>query len=203
MALAAALEADECQIWTDVDGIFTADPRIVDSARPLRRIRYDEVLEMASSGAQVIQTRAIECAAKNKVPMRVLSSLKEDSEGTLIIYDDEEYDMEKPMITGITYNRDEAKITLQRVPDNPGMASSIFSAVADRGVDVDMIIQNTGEDGQTDLSFTVHRSELNNALAATTEVASEIGAGEILSNNNIAKVAIVGVGMKSHAESRR
>ena len=197
VALAAALNASECQIFTDVDGIYTTDPRVVNSARRLSRITFEEILEMASLGSKVLQIRAVEFAGRYRVPLRVLSSFA-DGEGTLITYE-ENGKMEKPEVSGVAFNRDEAKITVVNAPDKPGVARAIFGAVADAGIDVDMIIQNIGADGKTDLSFTVHRREFNHAMKAVRSAAAEVQAEAVRGARDIAKVSIVGIGMKSHA----
>ncbi|MEK9939747.1 MAG: aspartate kinase [Methylotenera sp.] len=198
VALAAALKADECQIYTDVDGVYTTDPRVVPEARRLDKITFEEMLELASQGSKVLQIRSVEFAGKYKVKLRVLSSFEEEGEGTLITFE-EENNMEQPVISGIAFNRDEAKITVLGVPDKPGIAYQILGPVAEANVDVDMIIQNTGADGTTDFTFTVHKNEMNKALSILRDkVQSHIGAREISGDDKIAKVSIVGVGMKSH-----
>jgi len=198
VALAAALKADECQIYTDVDGVYTTDPRVVPEARRLDKITFEEMLELASQGSKVLQIRSVEFAGKYKVKLRVLSSFEEEGEGTLITFE-EENNMEQPVISGIAFNRDEAKITVLGVPDKPGIAYQILGPVAEANVDVDMIIQNTGADGTTDFTFTVHKNEMNKALSILREkVQHHIGAREINGDDKIAKVSIVGVGMKSH-----
>lgn len=198
VALAAALKADECQIYTDVDGVYTTDPRVVPEARRLDRITFEEMLELASQGSKVLQIRSVEFAGKYKVKLRVLSSFDEEGEGTLITFE-EEKDMEQPVISGIAFNRDEAKITVLGVPDKPGIAYQILGPIAEANVDVDMIIQNTGADGTTDFTFTVHKNEMNKALSILRDkVQAHIGAREISGDDKIAKVSIVGVGMKSH-----
>ncbi|MGB4811475.1 MAG: aspartate kinase [Methylophilaceae bacterium] len=198
VALAAALNADECQIYTDVDGVYTTDPRVVPEARRLKSITFEEMLELASQGSKVLQIRAVEFAGKYKVKLRVLSSFEEEGDGTLITFE-EEKNMEQPIISGIAFNRDEAKITVLGVPDTPGIAYQILGPIADANVDVDMIIQNTGADGTTDFTFTVHKNEMNKALSILRDkVQGEIKAREIVGDDKVAKVAIVGVGMKSH-----
>ena len=198
VALAAALKADECQIYTDVDGVYTTDPRVVPEARRLDKITFEEMLELASQGSKVLQIRSVEFAGKYKVKLRVLSSFDDEGEGTLITFE-EEKDMEQPVISGIAFNRDEAKITVLGVPDKPGIAYQILGPVAEANVDVDMIIQNTGADGTTDFTFTVHKNEMNKALSILRDkVQAHIGAREISGDDKIAKVSIVGVGMKSH-----
>lgn len=198
VALAAALNADECQIYTDVDGVYTTDPRVVPEARRLKSITFEEMLELASQGSKVLQIRSVEFAGKYKVKLRVLSSFEEEGDGTLITFEEEE-NMEQPIISGIAFNRDEAKITVLGVPDKPGIAYQILGPIADANIDVDMIIQNTGADGTTDFTFTVHKNEMNKALAILREkVQSHIGAREISGDDKIAKVSVVGVGMRSH-----
>jgi aspartate kinase len=201
VALAAALNADECQIYTDVDGVYTTDPRVVPEARRLNKITFEEMLELASQGSKVLQIRSVEFAGKYKVNLRVLSSFEEEGEGTLITFEDEgkEQDMEQPIISGIAFNRDEAKITVLGVPDKPGIAYQILGPVADANIDVDMIIQNTGADGTTDFTFTVHKNEMGKALNILREkVQGHINAREINGDDKIAKVSVVGVGMRSH-----
>jgi aspartate kinase len=190
------LKADECQIYTDVDGVYTTDPRIVPEARRLKTITFEEMLEMASLGSKVLQIRSVEFAGKYNVPLRVLSSFKE-GDGTLISYEDET--MEKPLISGIAFNRDEAKLTVLGVPDLPGVASRILGPVAAANIEVDMIVQNIAEDGTTNFTFTVNRSEFQKALAILRSTCTELGAREVLGDDAIIKVSIVGVGMRSHA----
>ena len=197
VALAAALKADECQIYTDVDGVYTTDPRIVPEARKLDTITFEEMLELASLGSKVLQIRSVEFAGKYKVKLRVLSSFEEEGEGTLITF--EEQAMEKPIISGIAFNRDEAKLTVLGVPDRPGIAAHILGPIADANIDVDMIVQNVGHDGTTDFSFTVHRNDFKKAMDVLQTVKSEIGAREIIGDDRIAKVSLVGVGMRNHA----
>lgn len=202
VALAAALKADECQIYTDVDGVYTTDPRVVPEARRLKSITFEEMLELASQGSKVLQIRSVEFAGKYKVKLRVLSSFEEDGEGTLITFEDPENkdsNMEQPIISGIAFNRDEAKITVLGVPDKPGIAYQILGPIADANIDVDMIIQNTGADGTTDFTFTVHKNEMGKALSILKDqVQAHIGAREISGDDKIAKVSVVGVGMRSH-----
>lgn len=201
VALAAALGAEECQIYTDVDGVYTTDPRVEPNARKLKSITFEEMLELASQGSKVLQIRSVEFAGKYKVKLRVLSSFEEDGEGTLITFEEDIKDnnMENPIISGIAFNRDEAKITVLGAPDKPGIAYQILGPIADANIDVDMIIQNTGADGTTDFTFTVHKNEMKKALAILNDkVQTHIGAREINGDNNIAKVSIVGVGMRSH-----
>ena len=198
VALAAALKADECQIYTDVDGVYTTDPRIVPEARKLKTITFEEMLEMASLGSKVLQIRSVEFAGKYKVKLRVLSSFEEEGEGTLITF--EEDAMEQPIISGIAFNRDEAKVTVLGVPDRPGIAYAILGPVAEANIDVDMIIQNVGADGTTtDFTFTVHRSEFAKALGILKAAQGSIGAREVKGDDKITKVSLVGVGMRSHS----
>lgn len=197
VALAAALKADECQIYTDVDGVYTTDPRIVPEARRLKSITFEEMLEMASLGSKVLQIRSVEFAGKYKVKLRVLSSFEEEGEGTLITFEDD--NMEQPIISGIAFNRDEAKVTVLGVPDRPGIAYQILGPIADANIDVDIIIQNVSADGTTDFTFTVHKNDLNKAVTLLRDkVQKHIGAREISGADNIAKVSVVGVGMRSH-----
>ena len=196
VALAAALEASECQIYTDVDGVYTTDPRVVPEARRLSRVTFEEMLEMASLGSKVLQIRAVEFAGKYNVPLRVLSSF-EEGEGTLISYEEE--GMEQALISGIAFNRDEAKLTVLGVPDHPGVASQILCPIGEANIEVDMIIQNVGADGTTDFTFTVHRNDYAKALLVLEKVAAELGAREVLGDNKIVKISLVGVGMRSHA----
>lgn len=199
VALAAALKADECQIYTDVDGIYTTDPRIVPEARRLKTVTFEEMLEMASLGSKVLQLRSVEFAGKYRVKLRVLSSFKEGGEGTLITYEDNN-EMEQAVISGIAFNRDEAKITVLGVPDHPGIAYQILGPVADANIDVDMIIQNVGHDGLTDFSFTIHRREYENTMKILRDkIQPHIGARDVTGGDRIAKVSVVGVGMRSHA----
>ena len=196
VAMAAALQADECRIYTDVDGVYTADPRIVPEARRLEQITVEEMLELSSLGAKVLETRSVEFAGKYKVPLRVLSSF-ESGKGTLITY--EVNKMEQPLIAGIAYNRDEAKLTIRGVPDQPGVASTIFGQISDAHVNVDMIIQNVAQDGTTDLTFTVNRSEYPHARSILEKISAELKAREVVGDDQLAKISIVGVGMRSHA----
>jgi len=196
VALAAALGADECQIYTDVDGVYTTDPRVVPQARRLEMITYDEMLELASLGAKVLQIRSVEFASKYRVPLRVLSSMKEGG-GTLITSEDKV--MEKPLISGIAFNRDEAKLMILGVPDRPGVAYQIVGPISDANIDIDMIIQNQGVDGTTDFTFTVHRNDCPAALDILKAQAERLGAREVLADDGIVKVSLVGIGMKSHA----
>ncbi|QDC96710.1 aspartate kinase [Candidatus Methylopumilus universalis] len=198
VALAAALKADECQIYTDVDGIYTTDPRVVPEAKKLDSITFEEMLEMASLGSKVLQIRSVEFAGKYKVKLRVLSSFEEEGDGTLITFE-EKNNMEDPIISGIAFNRDEAKISILGVPDKPGIAYQILGPIADANIDVDMIIQNVGAVGTTDFTFTVNRIDLSKALGILNEkVKGHVGAREVNGNDKIAKVSIVGVGMRSH-----
>ncbi|NLY58033.1 MAG: aspartate kinase [Gammaproteobacteria bacterium] len=197
VALAAALKADECQIYTDVDGVYTTDPRVVDSARRLDKITFEEMLEMASLGSKVLQIRAVEFAGKYNVPLRVLHSFKEGP-GTLITLE-EEISMEQPVISGIAFNRDEAKLTIRGVPDTPGVAYKILGPVSAANIEIDMIVQNISEDQTTDFTFTVNRTDQRRTEEVLRKVAAEIGAREVKGDSAIAKVSIVGVGMRSHA----
>jgi aspartate kinase len=197
VAVAAAIKADRCDIYTDVDGVYTTDPRIVTRARRLEKVSYEEMLELASLGAKVLQTRSVEIAMLYRVPVRVLSTFDPEAGGTLVC--DEEDIVEKKPVTGIAYSRDEAKITLHKIPDRPGIAAAIFGPLADSGVNVDMIVQNVSEDGRkTDLTFTVTRGELAAALAACERAGPAIGYRDITSDANVAKVSIVGIGMRTH-----
>ena len=196
VALAAALKADECQIYTDVDGVYTTDPRIVPEARRLDRVTYEEMLEMASLGAKVLQIRSVEFASKYNVPVRVLSSFAE-GKGTLIGAEDET--MEQPLISGVTANRDEAKLTMLGVPDKPGIAARILGPIAQANIEVDMIVQNVGADGTTDFTFTVHRNDYERAREILGKMTSEMRARGVEGDSKIVKISIVGVGMRSHA----
>ena len=197
VALAAALKADECQIYTDVDGVYTTDPRVVDGARRLSRITFEEMLEMASMGSKVLQIRAVEFAGKYNVPLRVLHSFQ-DGPGTLITLEDDSK-METPTIAGIAFNRDEAKLTIEGVPDMPGVAYRILGPIGAANIEVDVIVQNVAHDKTTDFTFTVSRNDLERAEEVLNGVAQEIGAREVSSDNKVAKVSVVGVGMRSHA----
>ena len=205
VAMAAALQADECQIFTDVDGVYTTDPRIAPQARRLQRITFEEMLEMAGLGSKVLQIRSVEFAGKYKVRLRVLSSLtdpdipieEEAGSGTLITYEEDEQ-MEQALISGIAFNRDEAKITVLGVPDKPGIAFAILDPIAKANVEVDVIVQNVGIEGATDFSFTVHRNDLKRALDLLAKVKEEIGAREVIGDDKICKLGLVGVGMRSH-----
>jgi len=196
VAIATAIKADICEIYTDVDGIYTADPNICKKARKLDKISYDEMLEMSSLGAKVLQIRSVEFAKKYNVPVHVRSSFSEE-EGTMVVNEDSE--MEHLVVSGITCNKNEARITLKKVPDQPGIAAKIFSPLAESGILVDMIIQNTRAGGMTDLTFTVAKTDYNRALEISKKVAEEIKAEEVLSAENIAKISVTGVGMKSHS----
>ena len=196
VALAAALNASECQIYTDVDGVYTTDPRVVPEARHLEKICFEEMLEMASLGSKVLQIRSVEFASKYKVPLRVLSSFKE-GQGTLIAPEDET--MEQALISGIAFNHDEAKLTILGVPDRPGIAAHILGPIADANIEVDMIIQNMGDDGATDFTFTVHRNDYKQAFDILQRSANKLEAREVRGDAQIAKISLVGVGMRSHA----
>lgn len=196
VALAAALNADECQIYTDVDGVYTTDPRLVSKARRLKRICFEEMLELASLGAKVLQIRSVEFASKYNVPLRVLSSF-EPGEGTLIV--PEEQIMEQALISGIASNRDEAKLTILGVPDKPGVAYRILGPISDMNIEIDMIIQNVAEDGTTDFTFTVNRNDYQRSLNILQRTAGEVGAREVQGDDQIVKLSLVGVGMRSHA----
>ncbi|MES9868416.1 MAG: aspartate kinase [Sedimenticola sp.] len=196
VAMAAALSADECQIFTDVDGVYTTDPRVEPKARKLEKITFEEMLEMASLGSKVLQIRAVEFAGKYNVPLRVLSSF-EEGEGTLITFEDE--GMEEAKISGIAFNRDEAKLTIRGVPDQPGVAYSILGPISGANIEVDMIVQNISEDKTTDFTFTVHRNDYPKALELLKETAEVVGAREVDGDEGIVKISLVGVGMRSHA----
>jgi aspartate kinase len=209
VALAAALKADECQIYTDVDGVYTTDPRVAPKAKKLSRITFEEMLEMASLGSKVLQIRSVEFAGKYQVPLRVLSSFDNNDDGAFddhfkqtvgtLITTDSENIMEQPIISGIAFNRDEAKLTVRGVPDQPGIASRILSPIGDANIEVDMIVQNVSADGTTDFTFTVNRSEFKKSLALLEQIGRDVGAREVTSDDSIVKVSIVGVGMRSHA----
>ena len=196
VAIAAALKADECQIYTDVTGVYTTDPRVEPKARKLDRITFEEMLEMASLGSKVLQIRSVEFAGKYNVPLRVLSSF-EEGEGTLIALEDDE--VEQVLISGIAFNRDEAQLTMTGVPDQPGVASKILGPVADANIEIDMIVQNTSEDGCTDFTFTVHRNDYVVAHSLMEKVSKELGAKKMKGDDAIVKISLVGVGMRSHA----
>ena len=205
VAIAAALRADECQIFTDVDGVYTTDPRIVPSARRLRTITFEEMLEMAGLGSKVLQIRSVEFAGKYQVRLRVLSSLtdpdipieEEGSSGTLITFE-EDAQMEQALVSGIAFNRDEAKVTILGVPDKPGIAFAILDPIAKANIEVDVIVQNVGSEGTTDFSFTVHRNDLKKTLDLLGKVQKNIGARELVGDDKICKLGLVGVGMRSH-----
>ena len=198
VALAAALKADECQIYTDVDGVYTTDPRMVPKASRLEKITFDDMSVMASLGSKVLQIRSVEFAGKYKVPLRVLSSF-EEGPGTLITLDEEDSSMEQPLVSGIAYNRDEAKVTISGVPDIPGIASKVIGPIGEANIEVDVIVQNAAANNSNDLTFTVHRNDVDSAMAVLKKVAKEIGAKNVISDSHIAKVSLVGVGMRSHA----
>ena len=196
VALAAALKADQCDIYTDVDGIYTTDPRIVPNAKKLHKITYEEMLELASVGAKVLQTRSVELAMKERVRVQVLSSFA-DKPGSMVV--DEEEVVEKEIVAGIAYSRDDAKITVRRVPDRPGVAAAVFVPLSDAAINVDMIVQNVAADGTTDMTFTVGKTDMARALQVLEQAKAEIGYAEINSDPNVAKLSVVGVGMRSHA----
>jgi aspartate kinase len=197
VALAAALKADECQIYTDVDGVYTTDPRVVPEARRLDRITFEEMLEMASLGAKVLQIRSVEFAGKYNVPLRVLSSF-EDGPGTLIISEEESM-MENPLISGIAFTKDETKLCVRGVPDVPGMAFKVFGPISDANIEVDVIVQNVGANNTNDITFTVQRKDTDKAGRIIEKVAKDIGAEKVEVDNKVAKISLVGVGMRSHA----
>lgn len=209
VALAAALKADECQIYTDVDGVYTTDPRVAPKAKKLDRITFEEMLEMASLGSKVLQIRAVEFAGKYQVPLRVLSSFDNENDGAFdddfknnvgtLITTESENTMEQPIISGIAFNRDEAKLTIRGVPDQPGVASRILSPIGDANIEIDMIVQNIAADGTTDFTFTVNRTDFKKALTLLEQISKDIGARQVVSDDSIVKVSIVGVGMRSHA----
>ncbi len=196
VALAAAAKASECQIYTDVDGVYTTDPRVEPNARRMERITFEEMLEMSSLGSKVLQIRAVEFAGKYGVPLRVLSSFKHGP-GTLITL--EENNMEDPLVSGIAFNRDEAQLTIQKVPDQPGVAAHILGSIAAENIEVDMIVQNVGSDGTTDFTFTAHRNDYNKALKILENTSEKLGGGQVGGDPHIVKLSIVGVGMRSHA----
>ncbi|GAA5315313.1 MAG: aspartate kinase [Candidatus Pelagadaptatus aseana] len=198
VALAAALKADECQIYTDVDGVYTTDPRVCEGARRLDKITFEEMLEMASQGSKVLQIRSVEFAGKYNVPLRVLHSFQEGP-GTLITLDEDYSDMEQPLVSGIAFNRDEAKLTIKGVPDLPGVAARVLAPIGAANVEVDVIVQNISDDNTTDLTFTTHRNDMEKAKAILEKVAEEVGAAGVLTDDGVAKVSVVGVGMRSHA----
>ena len=197
VAMAAALKADECQIFTDVDGVYTTDPRVEPKARKLDRITFEEMLEMASLGSKVLQIRSVEFAGKYNVPLRVLSSFEDQGEGTLITFEEE--GVEAAKISGIAFNRDEAKLTIRGVPDKPGVAYNILGPIGDSNIEVDMIVQNIAKDGTTDFTFTVNRGEFEKAKTLLERIADELGAREVIGDIKIVKISLVGVGMRSHA----
>ena len=196
VAIAAAIKANICEIYTDVDGIYTTDPNICPRARKMARISYDEMLEMASLGAKVLQIRSVEFAKKYNVPVHVRSSFS-DEEGTMVV--NEEASMEKLLVSGVTCDKNQARITLKKVPDQPGIAAKVFSPISEAGIVIDMIIQNMRSSGQTDLTFTVPKTDFKQAMAIEEQVAADIGAEEVLGDQNIAKVSVIGVGMKNHS----
>ncbi len=198
VALAAALKADECQIYTDVDGVYTTDPRVCEGARRLEVITFEEMLEMASQGSKVLQIRSVEFAGKYNVPLRVLHSFQ-DGPGTLITLDEDYSDMEQPVVSGIAFNRDEAKITVAGVPDIPGIAARMLAPIGAANIEIDVIVQNVAADGTTDITFTVHRNDIEKAREVLEKVRAEVNAREVITDDKIAKVSIVGVGMRSHA----
>ncbi len=196
VAMAAALKADECQIYTDVDGVYTTDPRVEPNARKLDRITFEEMLEMASLGSKVLQIRSVEFAGKYNVPLRVLSSF-EEGEGTLITLEDDQ--MEQAVISGIAFNRDEAQLTIAGVPDKPGVAADILVPITEANIEIDMIVQNIGEDGTTDFTFTVHRNDYTKAMELLTQTGKKVNAKKEYGDDKIVKLSLVGVGMRSHA----
>ena len=197
VALAAALEADECQIYTDVDGVYTTDPRIVPNASRLDKITFEEMLEMASQGSKILQIRSVEFAGKYNVPLRVLSSF-EDGPGTLISLEEDEQ-MEKAVVSGIAFNRDEAKLTIRGIPDQPGVAYKVLGAISEANIEIDVIVQNVAKDNSASITFTVHRNDLQAAHKLLIKIADDLGAQEVDADDCIAKISIVGVGMRSHA----
>ena len=196
VAIAAALKADECQIYTDVDGVYTADPRVVNNARRMERVTFEEMLELSSLGAKVLQIRAVEFAGRYNVPLRVLSTFEEGS-GTLISYED--HKMEHQVVAGVAYNRDEVRILLRGVPDLPGFAGKILGPISDANIEVDMIVQNIATNGLTDFTFTVHNRDLRRTMGIIDPLADDLGIGEVLVDEKVAKLSLVGVGMRSHA----
>ena len=197
VALAAALQADECQIYTDVDGVYTTDPRLVSDARRLDKITFEEMLEMASQGSKILQIRSVEFAGKYSVPLRVLSSF-EEGPGTLISLEEDDQ-MEKPLVSGIAFNRDEAKLTIRGIPDQPGVAYKVLGAISEANIEIDVIVQNVAKDNSASITFTVNKTDLRQAEELLGEIAKDLGALEVDSDKRIAKVSIVGVGMRSHA----
>lgn len=196
VAIAAAVKADRCDIYTDVDGVYTTDPRIVPRAKKLEKISYEEMLELASVGAKVLQTRSVELAMKQRVRVQVLSSF-EDKPGSLVV--DEDEIVEQPLVSGIAYSRDDAKVTLRRLPDRPGIAAAVFGALAKANVNVDMIVQNVGADGTTDMTFTIGKADLARAKDVLEKAKAEVGFDQILADPDVAKISVVGIGMRSHA----
>ncbi len=197
VAIAAAIKADECQIYTDVEGVYTTDPRVVPEARLMQQITFEEMLEMASLGAKVLQIRSVEFAGRYQIPLRVRSTFVPDHPGTLITLEDKK--VEYPIVAGIAFSRDEAKLTLKSIPDEPGVAAKILGAISKANIEVDMIVQNAGVDGRTDFTFTVHRNDYEQALAILKSKMNELGAQDVLGSPKIAKISLVGVGMRSHA----
>ena len=197
VAVAAALQADECQIYTDVDGVYTTDPRLVSDARRLDKITFEEMLEMASQGSKILQIRSVEFAGKYSVPLRVLSSF-EEGPGTLISLEEDDQ-MEKPLVSGIAFNRDEAKLTIRGIPDQPGVAYKVLGAISEANIEIDVIVQNVAKDNSASITFTVNKTDLSQAEELLGEIANDLGALEVDSDKRIAKVSIVGVGMRSHA----
>lgn len=197
VALAAVLQADECQIYTDVDGVYTTDPRLVSDARRLDKITFEEMLEMASQGSKILQIRSVEFAGKYSVPLRVLSSF-EEGPGTLISLEEDDQ-MEKPLVSGIAFNRDEAKLTIRGIPDQPGVAYKVLGAISEANIEIDVIVQNVAKDNSASITFTVNKTDLSQAEELLGEIANDLGALEVDSDKRIAKVSIVGVGMRSHA----
>ncbi len=197
VALAAALSADECQIYTDVDGVYTTDPRVVPEAQRLEKITFEEMLEMASQGSKILQIRSVEFAGKYNVPLRVMSSF-EDGPGTLISLEEDDQ-MEKPVVSGIAFNRDEAKLTIRGIPDQPGVAYKVLGAVSAANIEIDVIVQNVAKDNSATITFTVHRNDLKRASELLEQIAADLGAIEVNTDDRIVKVSIVGVGMRSHA----
>lgn len=202
VALAAALKADECQIYTDVDGVYTTDPRVVERARRLNQITFEEMLEMASLGSKVLQIRAVEFAGKYAVPLRVLSSFSDIASldaGTLITLDKEDNSVEQPLVSAIAFNRDEAKVTIEGLPDEPGVAARVLAPIGEANIEVDVIVQNVAANNATDLTFSVNRCDLAAAVAVMENTLAEVGAGSVVSDDKICKVSVIGVGMRSHA----
>ena len=198
VALAAALKADECQIYTDVDGVYTTDPRVVPEARRMETVTFEEMLELASLGSKVLQIRSVEFAGKYKVRLRVLSSLEEGGKGTLITFEEDDHMMEAAAVAGIAFDKNQARINIKGVPDRPGIAYQILGQIADANIEVDMIIQNTGSEGMTDFSFTVPRTDYKKALSILQDVQCSIGAASIEADDKVVKLSIVGLGMRAH-----